>query len=146
MLKEIINYFKYNPEKMYLGFGGLLLTHQIVQVFDSNPYWILFVIINFLAYTGKRVIVVVAVVFFFMFWISWGNLYLTAKEDISTQLIVIGINSLFYLRDMYFLYKYKINIFCEDNKFDNVKFVSLFVLVMIFCGILVLLNPNINLL
>lgn len=133
---------------MYLGIGGLLIAHHFVKMFEYNPYWIGLVVLTFLTYLGKRPLILISGILFIVFLLNWRDMYLINKADIMIPLIDITISLVFYLRDMYFLYRYKINAFWDKqhNIFDKEKFVFYFILVLLFCGTLILLNPNIKIL
>ena len=145
MIKAIKNYFRYNPDNMYLGIGGLFLTTEILDISKYYPYWVLLLLLNLAAYTGKRKIVFVALIGFICFWISLYDLYSVILQEhiFNFEIIYLSFISILFLRDLYFLFKYKINVF---KSYSSRFFVLCFILVLLFCGTLILLNPNIKIL
>lgn len=125
MFKTITDYFKFIPGQMYFG-GAFFFAYWIGMETHYDNLWCFLMPLIYLIYTGNRIIIVAASVGIIAFSIKFfANLNLEQTSYI-TQGFYFLLKLIFYIRDIYFIWKYRLNAFTYSAKTEKSRKKSLF--------------------
>lgn len=123
MLSIIKNYLSYNPNKnMEWGLG---FTMAFVFAYNSaQKEYLPLLLLWYWAYSGNRIIIVASVLSYIYYT------YILYCEDVHLAFLLF-LGMIFFMRDMYFLFKYQVSAISKDSR----QRLMTFVLLAIFLGI-----------
>ena len=148
------SYFKFIPGQMIFG-GALCIAVWIGRSTHYESFWCFLIPLIYLIYTGNRIIMLytgnriimllslAGVIAFSINFFANLNLEQTSY---TVQVPFYLINMTFYLRDMYFIWKYRLNAFTYSAKTEKSRKKRLFyaklgfILVFSLCLLFYLLN------
>ena len=125
MFKTITDYFKFIPGQMYFG-GAFFFAYWIGMETHYDNLWCFLMPLIYLIYTGNQIIIVAASVGIIAFSIKFfANLNLEQTSYV-TQGFYFLLKLIFYIRDIYFIWKYRLNAFIYSAKTEENRKMSLF--------------------
>lgn len=133
MLQALKKYFHYNPENPDFGISGLWFLFWILNVTGGKDYAIFILLTIYLAYTGNKFLILIAIMSVLTF-IIYGSFF---YQKFIVDSFAMPFACITFGRDMFFLIKYNRNAFANEKEtnIEGVEFafiVCLFLL-MLFC-------------
>ena len=125
MFKTLADYFKFIPGKMYFG-GAFFFAYWIGMETHYDNLWCFLMPLIYLIYTGNRIIIVAASVGIIAFSINFFVNLNLEQTSYAVQVPFYLINMTLYLRDMYFIWKYRLNAFTYSAKTEESRKKRLF--------------------
>ena len=125
MFKTLADYFKFIPGDMDFIGGGIIIAYWICQTTQGDNLWFFLIPLLYLSYTGYRSIILLTLSTLISFAIY--NFYTLQPGSFAYKTNVTSIFfSFFYLRDMYFIWKYRLNAFTYSAKTEEIRKKSVF--------------------
>ena len=139
------SYFKFIPGQMIFG-GALCIAVWIGRSTHYESFWCFLIPLIYLIYTGNRIIMLLSLAGVIAFSINFFVNLNLEQTSYTVQVPFYLINMTFYLRDMYFIWKYRLNAFTysaktEESRKKRLFYAKLgFILVFSLCLLFYLLN------
>ena len=118
MFKTLADYFKFIPGDMDFIGGGIIIAYWICQTTQGDNLWFFLIPLLYLSYMGYRSIILLTLSALISFAIY--NFYTLQPGSFAYKTNISCIFfSFFYLRDMYFIWKYRLNAFTYSAKTEE---------------------------
>lgn len=121
------DYFKFIPGKMYFGFGCYCAFSWIAEVTNWASLWVFLFPVLYLTYYGNRKIILFSLISLAVFSFYSAFLFIQGYKDFGINAAGNLIAMLFtYPRDMYFIWKHRLNAFTYSAKTETSRKIRLF--------------------
>lgn len=112
------SYFKFIPGQMYFG-GAVCITSWIGAKTHYESLWCFLIPLIYLIYTGNRIIMLLSLAGVIAFSTNFFVNLNLEQTSYVVQIPFYLINMTLYLRDMYFIWKYRLNAFTYSAKTEK---------------------------
>ena len=120
------DYFKFIPGKMYFGIGCYFAFSWIAESTDWESLWIFLFPVLYLAYYGNRKIILFSLTGLTVFLIQTLFLAEFGQKGFGIYILNFTITLFTYPRDMYFIWKHRLNAFTYSAKTEKSRKIRLF--------------------